>query len=1146
MRYNSEKFKGENIRSKRMDKQKEKRLQERYLFRADSEIQETKEPKRKIEENGFKKEIKHNNNKNPERQKRGYGILISNARKAEGILNYIQELIEEDIESEELKNKAAEAQSIVNEIKKSREWDEQEKLLQRLNKTYYIILNKLSKARETQKFTDEDAEKMIKIVGGEDVFEREDDEMQRRRIKRAEQEIDKYFIQGTTEQKKPYKETEKERAGKAQKIIDGTESDIEKVERELTEFKEEGLTAPRELPPEVDNFIQQVIDGYRSGRIKIKKIENLGSELRRRMPTKKGYNLQDRDAAVEKLFSMLESQEEEAKIKSKAKKIKPGIKLSAGDEPFFTLPENKGLYEKEYDEILKRKKELEDVKIEELKERYLALWGERSKILGESGTDRTERFRNVEREIGELDKQFAKLGIKIELFKWIGEKEEEAKRVGEEEKKEEVEEIKEEPAIGKSVEEVPRKDEREIIEELEQMPQKEKIKLSKGLANLGLYAEYRKNSFFSDILNKFAKPFAKKDKHIAEQGTLARFLTSMAKNYEKDAERAENKLRQKGRKGWANYRYIASNVSMYGRILADTVGWTAASPFKYVMALTMFFDRGAQAAKEARLKNKKVMGKTRIDDIDKAEEEAWKIYELARNQGKNQITGEDLVKAYRENLPADLLHRLKNRVNADQAHNIIGNIIAKDIGRSVKKIEMKLDNIEKNKKLSEEERIIKKEKILEKYNRFLNDLDGMVSKYGAFDGLALGAKYTETGAKAVIAGLTVESLYLLTQNLPKLYNDLHNLYNSISGEHEIIGKGAEVGVKRPVMPAERADGSAKTSSAELEKIKENIAREAMLRKEKFNLAAIHDKEGIEHVIRRQLEAEPENYGYKGDASDKVTVHKWSGGEAHRAAIKAGYVNPETGEEIRVGAKGIDKAAYVLEKDARGGTRIHEYYKGEDGSFKSQEVHELAENFKGAEFEGADREFYEYEHKGGTEKGVSEAVEAARGAAQDGFSEDEINKLSHLASHENNLEQAAESIKMVEGAGISYKDSYEYFYQLKNLSGEPGRMEGIVEILKHHDYKSGLSKIFGITITEKNFEVKGGVYRIKDFKPGFDYIVKIDGGEIKFGVDGPLGQWNWGARGRTWRAFADADLTNENIEKAKSEVENMLNIFKKRR
>ncbi|MBU4256812.1 hypothetical protein KKC04_00140, partial [Patescibacteria group bacterium] len=130
---NSEQLKGEDIRSKRKDKQKGRRLQERYLFRAGPEIQEIKEP-----------EIKQDNNKSQEKQKRGYGILISNAYKAEGILNYINELTEEDIKTQELKNKAAEAQDIVNQIKESHKEDEQKELLQRLNETCDIILNGLS------------------------------------------------------------------------------------------------------------------------------------------------------------------------------------------------------------------------------------------------------------------------------------------------------------------------------------------------------------------------------------------------------------------------------------------------------------------------------------------------------------------------------------------------------------------------------------------------------------------------------------------------------------------------------------------------------------------------------------------------------------------------------------------------------------------------------------------------------------------------------------------------------------------------------------------------------------------------------------------------------------------------------------------
>lgn len=112
----------------------------------------------------------------------------------------------------------------------------------------------------------------------------------------------------------------------------------------------------------------------------------------------------------------------------------------------------------------------------------------------------------------------------------------------------------------------------------------------------------------------------------------------------------------------------------------------------------------------------------------------------------------------------------------------------------------------------------------------------------------------------------------------------------------------------------------------------------------LKLATIKKGEGIEHAIRRQLEADPQTHGFKGDIADKAAVHKWSGGEAHRVAIKAGYVDAKTGEQIMVGAKGRNNAAYVLEKDAQGNERVVEYFKGKDGKFGVQEAHELAKDF----------------------------------------------------------------------------------------------------------------------------------------------------------------------------------------------------------
>ncbi len=67
----------------------------------------------------------------------------------------------------------------------------------------------------------------------------------------------------------------------------------------------------------------------------------------------------------------------------------------------------------------------------------------------------------------------------------------------------------------------------------------------------------------------------------------------------------------------------------------------------------------------------------------------------------------------------------------------------------------------------------------------------------------------------------------------------------------------------------------------------------------YAAADIHDvgkEEGIEHVVRRLLEQNPQQYGYDGDPNDAHAVHEWSGGKAHRLAIKSGFVHADKGTE----------------------------------------------------------------------------------------------------------------------------------------------------------------------------------------------------------------------------------------------------------
>jgi hypothetical protein len=130
--------------------------------------------------------------------------------------------------------------------------------------------------------------------------------------------------------------------------------------------------------------------------------------------------------------------------------------------------------------------------------------------------------------------------------------------------------------------------------------------------------------------------------------------------------------------------------------------------------------------------------------------------------------------------------------------------------------------------------------------------------------------------------------------------------------------------------------------------------------ELIDLATIKKGEGVEHALIRQLKANPQEFGFKGDINNEAAVTRWAGNEAHKIAIRAGYIDVKTGAEIRVGTKGIGKAAYILEKDQAGKITVQEYFK-KDKDFGLQETHELAKDYQSAKFEGSDKEPYEYEY-----------------------------------------------------------------------------------------------------------------------------------------------------------------------------------------
>ncbi|MFH1626515.1 MAG: hypothetical protein ABH971_00175 [bacterium] len=69
--------------------------------------------------------------------------------------------------------------------------------------------------------------------------------------------------------------------------------------------------------------------------------------------------------------------------------------------------------------------------------------------------------------------------------------------------------------------------------------------------------------------------------------------------------------------------------------------------------------------------------------------------------------------------------------------------------------------------------------------------------------------------------------------------------------------------------------------------------------EQLKDATIGKGEGVIHTFTRQIEHNPQAFGYQGDVNDGVELHKFAQGEAYRIAVEDGYVDVNNGTEIRV-------------------------------------------------------------------------------------------------------------------------------------------------------------------------------------------------------------------------------------------------------
>jgi len=109
-------------------------------------------------------------------------------------------------------------------------------------------------------------------------------------------------------------------------------------------------------------------------------------------------------------------------------------------------------------------------------------------------------------------------------------------------------------------------------------------------------------------------------------------------------------------------------------------------------------------------------------------------------------------------------------------------------------------------------------------------------------------------------------------------------------------------------------------------------------------------------------------------------------------------------------------------------------------------------------------------------------------------------------------------------------------------------EKLADILSGSGVKDSLSKILNYGVTDGNYKFSSGQHIIKDFyEKGFNLILKTgENGKTMFGVDGPpaLGKYNWGGEGKSLFFKANAELNEENLNKAVKFIKKAADTFYK--
>ncbi|MEO5635308.1 MAG: hypothetical protein ABIS26_01475, partial [Candidatus Paceibacterota bacterium] len=307
------------------------------------------------------------------------------------------------------------------------------------------------------------------------------------------------------------------------------------------------------------------------------------------------------------------------------------------------------------------------------------------------------------------------------------------------------------------------KEEENIQRAIEKLPKSDREKLGFGLNRMGLSLEQKKNEFFAKTFGWIAKT------NLDQNKTTTSWLRKMSENFDTDAEAAHKKAKDV-KEGKAKHRVqnvgrLAGNILKIGRIFTDAVGYTAAMPLRYVMLAGATIDRGFEAGKEVRFDNPELIEQTRLD-IEKATNEAWNIYtraqEKAGKAGEENVSVEELKTGYLAEMPKDLQKRLGD---PEIAYGTIQGLFQKQITFSVNRLNDLMEKIDNSTDLKPKEKEAKKDRILKKWEKSLNDYDRALTQVGTIDELAMGARYAQMAGKGLVGIATIQTIFIAGEKL---------------------------------------------------------------------------------------------------------------------------------------------------------------------------------------------------------------------------------------------------------------------------------------------------------------------------------------------------------------------------------------------